>query len=255
MQRYFVPRDQMDQQRVRISGDDARHIQKVMRMKVSDQIECADNQGEAFLCAIEHFEDDLVYATVLQKLTTNPELPIHVTIVQGIPKAEKFDTIVQKGTECGADRFIPFQANRSIALWKKGKQEKKLTRLRKICKEAAEQSHRLLVPEIYDPMTLDQLITYGDQFTYKMVAFEETAKVGAQSGFPTLIKKMSKDDPLLAVIGPEGGITTEEAAQLQEHGFVLCGLGPRILRTETAALYLLSAVSYHFELLHGEVDE
>lgn len=255
MQRYFVPSDQFDEKRVVITGEDARHIHKVMRMKPSDMIVCANNKGDAYLCKIDLCEDGKVLASIFERLEVDPELPIRVTIAQGIPKADKFDTIVQKGTECGAAEFIPFQAERSVAIWKQDKKDKKKVRLEKISKEAAEQSHRLCIPEVRDPMNVSQLIAFGESFKNKMVAFEETAKAGAQAGFPTLLNKMKEGDHLLAVIGPEGGLTSLEAEQLQAHGFILCGLGPRILRTETAALYLLSAISYHFELLHCEVDE
>ncbi|MCQ2008451.1 MAG: 16S rRNA (uracil(1498)-N(3))-methyltransferase [Sporolactobacillus sp.] len=255
MQRYFIPEDHFTENKVVITGDDARHIQKVMRMKPSDPLICANNKGEAYLCSIESTDEGQVCAIIKQKMTNNPELPIQVTVAQGIPKADKFDTIIQKGTECGASLFIPFQAQRSIALWKKDKKDKKRLRLEKISKEAAEQSHRLYIPKLSEPMGLDQLIALGTSYPFKMVAFEETAKSGAQAGFPTLLKKMSKGDRLLAVIGPEGGITVDEAKKLEDHGFLLCGLGPRILRTETAAIYLLSAISYHFELLNCEVDD
>ncbi|MCO7126342.1 16S rRNA (uracil(1498)-N(3))-methyltransferase [Sporolactobacillus shoreicorticis] len=255
MQRYFVPEDHFTEHHVVITGDDARHIQKVMRMKPSDSLICANNKGKAYLCAVESIDGGQVCAVIKQKITGNSELPIQVTIAQGIPKADKFDTIIQKGTECGASLFIPFQAQRSIALWKKNKKDKKRLRLEKISKEAAEQSHRLYVPKLSEPMDLDQLIAYSTSCDYKMVAFEETAKSGAQAGFPTLLKKMNKGDRLLAVIGPEGGLSVDEAKKLEDHGFVLCGLGPRILRTETTAIYLLSAISYHFELLNCEVDD
>lgn len=255
MQRYFVPENHFTEKRVTITGADSRHIQKVMRMKPSDAIICANNKGDAYLCEIEYLDEDQVHATIKNRLTADPELPIDVTIAQGIPKADKFDAIIQKGTECGAVQFIPFQAERSVAVWKKDKKDKKRLRLEKIAKEAAEQSHRRFIPEIGDPMNLNQLITFSASFTNKMVAFEETAKAGAQAGFPTLLSKMGKGDQLLAVIGPEGGLTSDEARRLEAHGFILCGLGPRILRTETASIYLLSAISYHFELFNCEVDE
>ncbi|MCL1630423.1 16S rRNA (uracil(1498)-N(3))-methyltransferase [Sporolactobacillus sp. CPB3-1] len=249
MQRYFVSKNNIATDgHIIITGDDARHIQKVMRMRPSDRMICADNSGNAYQCVIEACGDDQVHAYVQNKLTADPELPIYVAIAQGMPKSDKFDTIVQKGTECGASLFIPFQAERSIAIWKEEKKDKKLLRLKKIGKEAAEQSHRLYIPEIVNPMGLDQLIAFSASFPFRIVAFEETAKSGEQAVLPELLGKMHRGERLLAVIGPEGGLTLEEAQKLKDHGFALCGLGPRILRTETAAVYLLSAISYHFEL-------
>lgn len=255
MQRYFINADQFTDHRVTITGDDAHHIQKVMRMKPADLILCANNKGAVYLCAIESFAEGSVHALIKSRQCVDSELPIHVTIAQGIPKGDKFETIIQKGTECGARCFVPFQADRCVALWKKNKADKKRLRLEKISKEAVEQSHRRFIPEISEPMNLDQLIAFSASFPFKVVAFEETAKAGQQARFPTVLKEMTAGDSLLAVVGPEGGLTAEEADTLKNHGFVLCGLGPRILRTETAALYLLSAISYHFELLQYGVDE
>lgn len=254
MQRYFVPESQFDKSSVRIIGEDARHIQCVMRMDVSDLIVCANNRGEAFLCEIKSFESQSVLAEIRSRLTTSPELPVRITIAQGIPKGDKFDTIVQKGTECGASAFIPFHSERAVPLWQKEKSEKKRLRMERIAKEAAEQSHRLFVPKVEQFMNLEQLLNFSGAFTWKTAAYEETARAGIQSGLPSLFDKMKAGDSLIVVVGPEGGLSPAEAERLKQSGFLLCGLGPRILRTETAAPYLLSCASYHFELLHCEVD-
>jgi RNA methyltransferase, RsmE family len=253
MQQYFLPNNQVHDHHVLVQGDDAKHIIRVMRMAVGDEIICVVS-GRAFVCRIERMEDHKVMAEIGSSVSGTPELPNAVTIVQGIPKGEKFDTIVQKGTECGATAFIPFNAARSVAVWPKDRVAKKRLRLQKIAKGAAEQSHRLIIPEVAEPLGIDRLIQVGESFTYKMVAYEETAKAGQFSALPALLRQMRTGDSLLAVIGPEGGLTREEAGKLNESGFVLCGLGPRILRTETAPVYLLSAVSYQLELLNSEVE-
>ncbi|TGA99575.1 16S rRNA (uracil(1498)-N(3))-methyltransferase [Sporolactobacillus shoreae] len=253
MQRYFVPDDQFHENHVWITGEDAKHIMRVMRMNLTDKIVCANNMGEAFLCEIDKIQDQQVAAVIRSQLISDPELPVRVVIAQGMPKGEKFDTIVRKGTECGASAFIPFYAERSVAVWQKDRIEKKRLRLGKIAKEAAEQSHRLFIPEVTEPMNLGQLLAACKSFTYAAVAYEETAKKGELSALPLLLKQMKPGDSLLAVIGPEGGLSHEEALAFQVAGCRLCGLGPRIMRTETAPLYLLSAVSYQFELLNNEV--
>lgn len=253
MQQYFVPIEQFNGSEVLITGEDARHIQRVMRMAVKDTLICADNKGGAFLCEIKQFDGPHVRAGILSVFDGLQELPVHVTIAQGIPKGDKFDMIVQKGTECGARSFIPFEAERSVAKWHDSKREKKRLRLGKIAKEASEQSHRAYVPTIEQPMALDELIRYSEPFNFKAVAYEETAKAGNQSGLPAIFNRMSPGESLLVVIGPEGGLSPAEAECFGEAGFCFCGLGRRILRTETAALYLLASASYHFELLNNEV--
>ncbi|EDL62514.1 RsmE family RNA methyltransferase, partial [Bacillus sp. SG-1] len=113
----------------------------------------------------------------------------------------------------------------------------------------AEQSHRQHVPNVEFPVSLTELVTLADNFDYKVVAFEEDAKIGEQSNLAGILRSAKPGDRLLAVFGPEGGLTEKEVNVLKDHGFVSCGLGPRIMRAETAPLYLLSAASYQFELM------
>lgn len=248
MQRYFVPRDNWRDDRVIITGEDAKHILKVMRMQDGDQIICSDNGGRTSLCEIVELGGDTVEVLVLKDVETQAEMPVFVTIAQGLPKGDKLEYIVQKGTELGAVSFFPFAADRSVVKWDEKKAAKKQERLEKIAKEAAEQSHRSRVPEILKPGSFSDLLKMAEQYNIKIVAFEEEAKQQETSRFASVLHSASRKDSILCVIGPEGGISEKEAISLREHGFVLCGLGPRILRTETAPLYMLSAISYHFEL-------
>ncbi|MBM7645807.1 16S rRNA (uracil1498-N3)-methyltransferase [Scopulibacillus daqui] len=249
MQRYFVNKEQISEQTITLLADDAKHIQKVMRMNPGDRLICADNEGNVYLCEIQSLESDCITAVIKKQLEENAELPIHVTIVQGLPKGDKLEFIVQKGTECGARAFIPLKAERSISKWAVNKVDKKLSRLKKIAKEAAEQSHRTYIPEIGRPVSIDQLIKMSDHYHKKIVAYEETAKAGEQHALPKILNEIKANERLIAVIGPEGGFSPEEVQKLEQAGFTSCGLGNRILRTETAPLYVLSAASYHFELL------
>lgn len=251
MQRYFVSKENVQPPYIWINGEDTRHIQKVMRMTAGDECLCTVSGETVFRCSIISFENQLVKLEIINTMEQDPELPVHIAIAQGLPKSDKLDWILQKGTETGAAEFIPYQAERSIVKWPANKWEKKADRYRKIVKEAAEQSHRLTLPEIHDVMDLKQLLEYSNTFDYKIIAYEETAKENQQSGLPDQFKKMFAGAKVLIIVGPEGGLSSDEVDTLQENGFSCCGLGPRILRTETAAIYILAAASYHFELLNG----
>lgn len=248
MQRYFID-DLESQEQFRISGDDFHHIVRVMRMKNGDEIICVIPNGKSAVCQIEEITDEMVVANVVKWEEGTRELPVHVVIASGLPKGDKLELIIQKGTELGAYEFVPFTASRSIVKWDSKKAGKKVERWQKIAKEAAEQSHRNIVPSVKEPVSLKQLVKHADDYTYKLIAYEEEAKAGEASVLSATLAKMEKGQSLLIVFGPEGGLTTEEVNLLIENGFLACGLGPRILRTETAPLYALSAVSYHFELL------
>lgn len=248
MQRYFVNQS-ADETRFTIAGDDYHHIARVMRMKEGDQIICVTPLNKSAVCAIAEITDEQVITEVVQWISGTSELPIEVTIVSGLPKGDKLEWIIQKGTELGAFQFIPFISARSVVKWDEKKAEKKLERWQKIAKEAAEQSHRTILPKVKSPINIKSLIKISEDFDYKLIAFEEEAKQGEASVLSKILAEMEKGQTLLFVFGPEGGLTEQEVSSLSEHGFRSCGLGPRILRTETAPLYALSAVSYHFELM------
>lgn len=250
MQRYFVTNEQMSENCVKIHGEDVKHIVKVMRMSIGDEIVCTNERsGRTGKFKITHIEQTEVTAEVIEFLSQNHEMPVKVTIAQGLPKGDKLDLIVQKGTELGAVAFLPFHATRSIVKWESKKQEKKLERLKKIAKEAAEQSYRQQVPDVKPVASVKELINQSNNYDIKIVAYEEQAKKGEIKNLVNTLNATTEGSNIIVVIGPEGGLTEEEVKALQSNGFVLCGLGPRILRTETASLYFMAAVSYHFEML------
>lgn len=249
MQRYFVNQTKEEMlTNVLITGDDVHHISRVMRMKTRDRIICCSKDGHAAICQIENIANEQVTCTILQWLETNNELPVQVMIASGLPKGDKLEFIIQKGTELGASQFIPFNAARSIVKFDTKKAKKKKERWEKIAKEAAEQSHRNQIPKVFDPTSFTEMIHISNNADIKLVAYEESAKQGEGSNLYKALSLLKPGQSVFIVFGPEGGISEEEMKQLEEAGFIPCGLGPRILRTETAPLYFLSAVSYHFEL-------
>ena len=248
MQRYFVGL-QANNDHFLINEEDRHHIVKVMRMEIGDQIICVDPEGKQAVCKLSEITNSSVVADVVQWIDESPELPISITIASGLPKGDKLEWIIQKGTELGAHQFLPFSAARSVVKWDEKKAVKKMERWQKIAKEAAEQSHRTKVPNIINPMSFKDLLKKSKDFDYKLAAYEEESRQGETSVLSSTLQKMKGGQNLLFVFGPEGGLAEEEVQQLNEYGFSLCGLGPRILRTETAPLYSLAAISYHFELL------
>ena len=249
MQRYFVEGNQIADRVVTIIGDDVKHINRVMRMNEGDELIINDNNARTVLAVITSQTEEQVQAEIVEELNPNTELPVQVTIAQGLPKGDKLELIVQKGTELGAFAFLPYAASRSIVKWDKKKAEKKIDRLAKIAKEAAEQSYRERIPTIYDVHSLHQLVQKLPEFDLVIVAYEESAKKGEQAQLAKSLNSVSPGSKILIIIGPEGGLESDEVDRFLEAKAVVCGFGPRILRTETAALYALAAISYHFELM------
>src|SRR5690625_2376570 len=126
-----------------------------------------------------------------------------------------------------------------------------MTRYKKIVKEAEEQSYREIIPEIYEPSSLEAIIEATKNYSVKLVAYEEEAKKDQSTyTFSEELQKLRKNDEIVIFIGPEGGITSEEVDILKTADFIPVKLGNRILRTETASPYALSSISYQFELLY-----
>ncbi|MBB6454324.1 16S rRNA (uracil1498-N3)-methyltransferase [Salirhabdus euzebyi] len=250
MQRYFVQETNWtNEHRVDVTGDDARHISKVMRMKEKDQIICCHPGGKSALCEIEEFTNEKVICHVVQWLNEHKEMPVEVTIAQGLPKGDKLELVVQKGTELGAAAFLPFQAERSVVKWDQRKSDKKIERLAKIAKEASEQSHRTSIPKIHELENFQGLLRFCESFDHKIVASEVEAKKEAPSLLSDMISNINPGQRVVVVIGPEGGFSNQELEIMGQHGFLFTRFGPRILRTETAPFYFLSVMSYHFEEL------
>ncbi|MEE3805877.1 16S rRNA (uracil(1498)-N(3))-methyltransferase [Lysinibacillus fusiformis] len=245
MQRYFI---ETAIENARISGEDARHIERVMRMKQGDKIVVVA-QNTAHICTIEGFEGDEVVIEATGQTIPSPELPIYVTVACGLPKGDKLELITQKATELGMFALQPFEAERSIVKWDKKKGAKKQERLQKIAKEAAEQAHRTHIPEVFEPITFKQLLQQIDQFDAVFIADEEDAKAEKRTRFAEKLKNVydKKSKSMLIIFGPEGGISRQESEALLHAGAQTMSLGPRILRAETAPLYALSAISYEFE--------
>ncbi|PKR79038.1 16S rRNA (uracil(1498)-N(3))-methyltransferase [Halalkalibacillus sediminis] len=247
MQRYFISDNNWTKEQVHIDGEDRHHIVNVMRMTSGDKIICCNVDGSSYLVEITEITDDKVTGALVEALDEKQEMPVKVTIVQGLPKGDKLELIVQKGTELGMFAFIPVQMDRSIVKWDSKKESKKLSRLRKISKEAAEQSHRSKLPLIHEKHTLKEVLS-ENTYDHLFVASELEAKAPSEDGsFAEALKQISPGDNLLVVIGPEGGLSNDEISFLTSNQFKSIRLGPRILRTETAPLYVLSAISFYFE--------
>ena len=243
MQKYFISKEKLNE--CIIDTDDAFHISTVMRSKVGDEILVSD-QERCVLAKITSIEKNKVTFEIKEELKANNELPVKVTIFQGYPKGDKLEEIIKHSTELGAYAFMPTIMKRSLFKLDPKKKNTKLERFQKIAKEASEQSFRLIIPKVIDILGLKEIDF--NEYDKLILCYEESSKKGDLVNFKSIVKNLKKDDKVRVVIGPEGGIDEAELEYLSKLGFVSCGLGPRILRTETAAAYVLSSISYEMEL-------
>lgn len=243
MQRYFVKPNNFLEDRVIIVGDDVHHISKVLRYKIGDKVICCDNQGKTVIAIINDINFEQITCEILSLIEEDNEPMIDITLAQALPKSDKMDFIIQKGTEIGIRSFIPFTSERTIVQLNDKKEQKRLERWAKIAKEASEQSHRSMVPRILPIVNFGELLNTIDNNIFTIIAFEKEKEITL---FETL--EVNKDvEKILLIIGPEGGFTEKEIELAISHGAHSISLGKRILRTETAGLVGAANILYHFE--------
>lgn len=249
VQRYFINHNADESQRFFITKkEDIHHITNVMRNAIGDNIILTFENQQVYMCEIMSMSNDSIEIKLIEKQNIDTELPIDITICSGLIKADKYEWLIQKATELGAHSFIAVGMDRSIVKLNNTKIEKKIERWQKIIKEAAEQSYRLTIPSIKYQSNLKNIYDTIDYYDYVLVAYEEQAKNGEISHFKQALQQFKPQDKVLVIFGPEGGLSEQEIALLSDASSLI-GLGPRILRAETAPLYVLSALSYEKELL------
>ena len=235
MQRYFVKgKDQNDN--FIFENSDIHHIKNVMRYIIGDLIEVV-YQEKIYLCKITELNP--LSVIIDKEKEENNEMPLDLTIAIGLVNEQKFDLIIQKLTELGVKKIIPVQMERSVIKLDKNKFEKKKERWQKICKEASEQSHRSIVPEVTDIMTINDLSNEENELKLICSLSDDTKQLDSY-----LTKTIKK---ILFVIGPEGGFTTKEELILTNNNFKKTKLSKRVFRVETAAIYVASIINYVYK--------
>lgn len=240
MQKLFV--ENINDEKIILDGESARHIAKSLRMRVGDVICVTDGGGDDYGCQIEEITKDEVVLKVCYKQACESEPSCRVTIYQGVPKSSKMEDIIQKCVELGVCKIVPTLTKRCVSRPDDKAAGKKNQRYQKIALEAAQQSGRGIVPKIENMKTLRQAIG-EDESDVKIVFYE--------GGGEKLADIVKLDTESVSVfIGPEGGFEQEEVEQIEASGGVRATLGKRILRTQTAPVAALTAIM----LLTGNLE-
>ncbi len=250
MQRYFVDPNNMNSNEVKIIGDDVHHITKVMRLQPGDEIICSNGLGNDVIAKIKTIHPKEIICSSESILTETAEPKVQLLLAQGLPKADKMELIIQKGTETGVTTFIPFTSQRTIVKLDQKKEQKKWERWEKIAKEAAEQAHRSKIPIIEPLLSWKELLDrIADKFV--LIAYEKENTMRLSKALSESLQKKPEPTEVVLIIGPEGGFSEEEVLQAEQRGAISVSLGKRILRTETAGLVGIANIIYHLEELEG----
>ena len=247
MQQYFV-NGRAPQGIFQIKDKDtAKHMFSVMRLQADDQTVLVFDDGIKRLARVVDSQSKSV--EIIEELADNVELPVSVTIAMGFPKGDKLEFVAQKATELGMAALWAFPADWSVVKWDGKKLGKRAEKLEKIAQGAAEQSKRNRIPAVRLFEKKADFLAQLTGFDQIILAYEEAAKEGEQANLVKALSGLETGQSVLVIVGPEGGVSPEEVAAFEGAGAVKTGLGPRILRAETAPLYALSAISYATELL------
>ena len=240
MRYFFVnslkPKDSM----INITGSDARHIRAVLRLKPGDTIGLLDGKGFEYQAEIVELSPGSVNASIIRCCPSTAESPIQVTFAQGFLKERKMDGIVRQLCELGITKWLPFIAERSVPMPNKEQLLTRTIRWEKIAQEAVKQCRRGRIMKIGETATFTEVLNLARGFDLK-IAFWEDEPRPVQAITPE-----GRVHSVLALIGPEGGFTRKEIEIAKAHGFVTAGLGPRVLRAETATVAACVLLQYLF---------
>lgn len=229
-----------------IEGPDAHHIQSVLRLKAGAAVLLLDSIGGLYEASIKSVAGKRVLVEVVSQKPLQGEAPVNITVAQALLKAKKMDQVLRQLTEMGITRWIPYVAGRSIKKLPSARVENRLQRWNSIAREAVKQCRRGLMPIVDRPINFTNLLDDETPYDLKLLFWEE-ATASLQ-----MIKRNIAAGPIrhiLILIGPEGGLSRQEVTEAQQHGFTIAGMGPRILRAETAALAAVALV----QLLWGDL--
>ncbi len=274
MIRLFLPPEELTSQEILIHGENAHYISSVLRVQTGDMLTIFDGQGNRYICMINKIHKKEVIAEKVKTEMYSAESPILIVLAQGIPKGDKMDFIVQKSTEMGVKKIIPLITERSQV-----QHTAKTERWRKIALSASQQSGREKIPDIEEPITFENFLKKNEFYhppLHSLPSRDGTSEAashlcGRDSLIPSLLVGEGKGEGqigiifseeqkeqnlkkilnsfkdtknIILLIGAEGGFSDTETKMAVEKDFIIASLGPRILRTETAALSAISIIQY-----------
>ena len=246
MPRFFVTSSQIDGNTVTILGEDAHHLSRALRCAVGDRITVCDMSRTEYECELTDFLSDRVLARIQDAHPAATESPVRITLYQGLPKGDKLDTVIQKAVECGAVRIVPFESERCVARMKAESEARKTERRLRIAHEAAKQCGRGVLPAVEPTVSFERMLEMVKDADLPLFCYEgdDTLPIGRVLSHASV----PAGGEIALVVGSEGGFSLGEAQRARALGCHMIGLGPRILRTETAPLFALACISYCFEL-------
>lgn len=244
MYQFFVEEEQVHSDSISITGGDVNHIKNVLRMKNGEKIRVSKKSGQAYFCHISSILDDEVIAAIDSADETGTELDNHIVLYQGLPKGDKMELIIQKAVELGVSEIVPVAMKNCVVKLDEKKAQSKCKRWQAIAESAAKQSKRTVIPKIQMPLSWKQALEEAKELDVVLVPYENERGMEATR---EIFRSIPEGASIGVMIGPEGGFSPEEIAQLDKDMHRI-SLGRRILRTETAGMATLSMLIYELDI-------
>jgi 16S rRNA (uracil1498-N3)-methyltransferase len=240
MRHFFVDPDHISSDQVTIDAEQTKHIEKVLRLKPGEKVQVFDGRGREYTVILTGKENGLLVGSIICEETALPS-KLHLTLIQGIAKGDKMDTIIQKAVEVGCSCIIPVATQYTIVHLDRDRAGHKAARWQTIAREACKQSRRSIVPEVKGVIGFNQMLEQLQGTGIMLYENEEHTRLR------TVLHQLNQAvDSINLIIGPEGGFSPEEVQQARRYGVNIAGLGPYILRTETAGLAAAALILYEY---------
>ena len=248
MAHFFVDPAAVCGGRVTLTGENAHHAAYALRLAVGDTVTVSD-QRQVYVCRLKHFSEGEVAAEILETGSMQGEPPYCARLFQALPKGDKLDTVIQKAVECGVSEIVPFESSRCIMRSKPETELRKTQRRMRIAEEAAKQCRRSVIPTVCPTVTdFASVLRQAAASDLALFCYEGMGTKSLRAVLDSVDPPAGRVLSVAIVVGSEGGFSPEEAREAADAGLCLCGLGTRILRTETASGFVLGCLSYRFEL-------
>jgi 16S rRNA (uracil1498-N3)-methyltransferase len=240
MQRFYIDKQAIDSGTITIAGSEARHIGKVLRLKERDSITLFDDNGTIYNGTIISKDHKQVQVRIERESRDHDQREANIVLGQALTKGSKMDLIVQKSTELGVSRIIPFSSARTIMRYDEKQSVGRVSHWQRIALASAKQSGRRRVPAVANITDFDRLVASDLPGYLKIILWEEENAVRLRQ----VLKQSPALNPLIFLVGPEGGFAQDEVVRAREQGFITASLGDTVLRTETVSSAVLSVIRY-----------
>jgi 16S rRNA (uracil1498-N3)-methyltransferase len=238
--RFAIAPERIDGVRVTFDREETRHLARVLRLGPGDLVLATDGLGQEYTVRIDAL-GAAATGTVLAAAPRLTESPVAVTLVQSIPRGDKMEAIIRAATELGVTRIIPALTARTVVRLEEGRWGERLRRWQRVAREAAKQCGRAAIPEVMQPVPLPQAFADADSNGLRICLWE-----AAPSPLGDILQAADRPVSVALAVGPEGGLSASEVAQAEVAGWAIAGLGPRILRVETASVAAIAVIEATF---------